>query len=461
MIQVADNSGEARTIRTMKLVPLSKVVLAALSVTTGCLAHTENDNKLIDQDLSLPELSKLSSLELEDNWKLLGESKFDNGRILLTTKSNSFGSVLNNLPVAYDSFTIETIVRSLGAFGKETGGFSLRYVEEHNLNDLTFFGGSKRFKGLNVIVDSNGPLGGSIHAFLNDGTEDYSNDESLYGKAFGSCLLGYQSSQVPFTLRISYFNGVLIIQVNNKICIKTKQVKLPKNYQIGASASTHIKEEQFELMRFKTYGGVLSEILENDGKSGDQPKVVKEYVDSTTGEKLDIKENSDVKPSGKAVNSDDIQQTIDSIKSSNKEILNKFDSILNRINGLSAGSNNDFSYLDEFSKEIKQLNSKVSANEQNLNVMEASFKKFENAMILILKKQSDEQINQLRDNEQSIVELNKKIEYLVLSEKDRQENPIHDLISGLKLLILPIIVLVLLLSFLTYRLRHDIKSKLL
>lgn len=394
----------------------------------------------------------------------------------MTPEANTKGSLTNNLEVPYDSWTIETIVRSVGAFGKTASGVSLRYINKH-IDDTSFFGGPGLFQGLNVIVDSDGPSGSTIRGYLNDGTVDFSKlGDKLYDNSFGSCLIAYQNSQVPFTLRIVYYSGILTVQVDNKVCFKTKQVSLPKNYRVGFSAATGNEHEQFELLRLKTYGGVLSEVLDNDNLAATQPKVIREYVqlgeDGKPIGKIEKPTPKETTASGD-VSVSHLLNTIDQLQASNKELLNRFSQIDNKLTGLSITSSSgkkaaDLSYLEEYTLKVKTLSDRVLSLEtelkqfdSKLSTLERLFRTELNTLVGSVNKMSADSINQLRENEQSIEELSKNIQFLVYSEKEKQENPITELVSGLKFLIIPILILIVVLILFTYRLRHDIKTKLL
>lgn len=411
------------------------------------------------------------------DWHITGDSSFDNGRLILTPKPNSKGSLTNDLEVSYDSWTIETIIRSAGAAGKTGSGASLRVVANHG-SDTSFFGGPGKFDGLNIVVDSDGPTGSAIRGYLNDGTVDFSTlGDKTYDNSFGSCLATYQDSQVPFTLRAVYYNGILTVQVDNKVCFKTKQVKLPKNYKVGFSAATGSQHEQFELLRLKTYGGVLSEVLDNDNIAANQPKVITQYVQLGKDGKSETKVDKPVLDSttrpdtGDNTHISDLLTTIDQIQASNKELLKNFVQIDNKLTGLSitsSGQKPDLSYLEEYTGKVKVLSDRVSSLESKVSQMESKVSNLETllrreiaSLSNTVNKASSDNINQLRETEHSIEELNKQIQYLVYSEKDRQENPISDLVSNLKFLIIPILVLIVVLIMFTYRLRHDIKTKLL
>ena len=225
----------------------------------------------------------------------------------------------------------------------------------------------------------------------------------------------------------------------------------------------------------KTYGGVLSEVLDNENIAATQPKVITEYV------QLD----KDGKPMGKVekpkedkvstpddVSLSHLLSTIDQIQLSNKELLNNFVQMDNKLTGLSitssSGKKADLSYLEDYTLKIKVLSDRVLSLETTLNQFDSKIATLErllrseiNTLTGTINKVAADNVNQLRENEHSIEELSKNIQFLVYSEKEKQENPITELVSGLKFLIIPILILTILLIMFTFRLRHDIKSKLL
>lgn len=437
-------------------------------------AHSAEDAKLVDHDISLPDLETLEVLDAP-NWNFQGDAKFEDGRILLTPGSNTKSLISNEYEVAYDSWTIEAVFRSMGSFGKTSSGLSLNFVKDHNLKDTSFFGGSSKFEGLKVVVDSDSTQGSSVHAFLNDGSIDFSklSKDELYDHAFGSCLLPYQESQVPTTLRISSYSGSLLIQTNNQVCLKTKKIKSMKDYKVSIAASASAtSKEVFELFRLKTYGGVLSEVLENEGKSAQRAEVVTEYI------QLDEED----KPIGKTTQppatalGNEYVDSIREIQKANKELLDIFHSLEAKVNGLSTIASSgkgkgqvDFSFLEEHSKHLSSLSVNVLKLEEKLSKMDARLYNLERSFNVdigsltssVNQLKSDFTI-QLRDNSRTLTELNKNIELLVQNGKDNQaDQTIHDLVSGLKYLIFPILLISALLSFFTYSLRHEIKQKLL
>lgn len=438
------------------------------------LAHTENDISLEVQDLCLPDLASLDILsppstysQPKDNtlltsseWEIGGSAEFKEGRIILTPDASTVGVLTNPHVLNFPSWTVEVIFRSRLLKGKHNGALSLKYTKDTSraVWDST--------DGLNVVVDSNGHMGSAVHAFLGDGTTDLGSlGEEKYNEAFGSCIFHYQDSSVPNTLRISYYDGLLVVQANNRVCLRTTNVKLPQGYKVGLVAQSGELHEQFELLRLKTYAGVISEVFENDKIPANQPRYVTKYV--KVDEEAQQQEKVTKIPEGQD-SLKDINGLLSTVKSSNSEIMDKFNEMQSKILALSGSESNDLSYLDEQNKKIKQLHASINQLSVHIDTVEIKLEALElnvntemNKLVNSVNRLNNDLMNQLRDNEHSVGALSGKIEYLVLSEKEREANPVHDLINGLKYLMLPVLGLSLALCFLGYRLRHDIKTKLL
>lgn len=396
----------------------------------------------------------------EEEWEMDGDAQFEEGRIILTPKASTWGALNNPTKLNTDRWTVEAVFRSVGSRGKNGGAIALQY-STGGIRDTVW----NEFDGLKVVVDSNSELGSSVHGFLDTRTKDLAKieDADRYKESFGSCLLPYQDSQVPTTLRIAYYDGFLVVQVNNRICLKTKRVKLPKGRFVGVMAQSSGVHEQFELLRLKTYDGVISEVLENDGFSAFQPKVVQKIVqvdEKGQPEKQSKQQPKQTKQQAKQEAKQHKQQTEpNNGGNSNAEILEQLASLKSQIRALAEGASpNELSSLDAQEKKFKQLSVDFESLSTNVRGLRTTLTQ----LTAIIEKLNNDNVDQLRENEQTIKELSNKVEYLVLAEKQRHhDTPISDLIAGLKYLILPLIFISLGLCFMAYRLRHDIKTKLL
>lgn len=437
------------------------------------VSHSADDKVLEDEDLSLPDLEKTDVLDAP-SWSISGNAKFENGRIIMTTGQNTHSYLTNDYELAYDSWTVESIFRSMGDYGQTSSSFTLSLTNEHSNADSSFFGSSSIFKGLKVVVDSDSKDGSSVHAYLNDGTIDFSKltKEQLYSKSFGSCLLSYQESQVPTTLRISSYAGIFLVQVNNKVCVQTKSIKIPKTYKISLNAFTSSSSQEiFELFRLKTYGGVISEIIENQGKTA--PRANKAETNKHTITEPEIEVNKpEIKPNNLQLS--EFLSTIEDIQKSNDELLiyfQKFEDKINELSKISASEPKgrpELSHIAEQSTNIQKLVTSLNGFNDKFQKIEAKLINFDG----ILKSEIDslasridqihDFISGLKDHNKLINGLNNNINYLVKAEKENQTNlAISNLISGLKYLLLPILLVITVLSFYTYSLRHEIKQKLL
>ncbi|KAH3680966.1 hypothetical protein WICPIJ_008051 [Wickerhamomyces pijperi] len=266
---------------------LTRATLASILLPSLTSAHSKEDEALTIPNLSLPDLSKLDyvdSLSITD-WDILGDGVFLDGRIILTPEANTKSTLVNKNRFAnQDQWTVELIFRSLNQVGRTGSGLSLQLLNSEYGPDKDadyIFGGA--FDGLNVVVDAESSKANAIHAYLNDGSKGFKSSENVYDDSFGSCLIGYQDSQVPNTMRVAYSKGeYLLVQIDNRICLKTDKVSLSdiKFFNIYVKALTGSIHEQFEILKLKVYEGIITEIQENMDKFAHQPMIVKTVVDA-------------------------------------------------------------------------------------------------------------------------------------------------------------------------------------
>lgn len=232
-------------------------------------------------EYSLKNLVTISSInEISDNWIHLGESIYEEGRIILTPKpihvsvdeqGLQFGSIWSSNSKSLDSFTIELTIRSLGNFGLTNAGFSFFLIDGSSA-DITRsvnFGGPSHFKGLQLLLNLDEKLGPVLRPYLNDGSKkiDINNDY------LGAYIYEYQNSQVPTTIKIAFENKFFKITCDNKLLFESNEINFSdiinsNNLKIGISAlsSKNMKlHEQFEILKLSTYDKVLDEMkIDND-----------------------------------------------------------------------------------------------------------------------------------------------------------------------------------------------------
>jgi len=118
---------------------------------------------------------------------------------------------------------------SFRASGPERAGGSLQlwYVKdaqkEHGPDSVEQ---SSRFDGLVVVVDQHGGHGGSIRAFLNDGTISFKDHHDADQLAFGHCYYPYRNLGRLSALKIQQAGGHFEITIDGRPCIATNKVSV-------------------------------------------------------------------------------------------------------------------------------------------------------------------------------------------------------------------------------------------
>lgn len=75
-----------------------------------------------------------------------------------------------------------------------------------------------------AMVYANGPQGGGIRGFMNDGSLDYKNYHSVDSLAFGHCDYSYRNLGRPSKLQIRQEGNTFEVIIDDKLCISTDKV---------------------------------------------------------------------------------------------------------------------------------------------------------------------------------------------------------------------------------------------
>lgn len=119
------------------------------------------------------------------------------------------------------------------ATGPEHGGGNLQlwYTKENQaqLGANSVYTVNK-FEGLVVVADMYGGRGGSIRAFLNDGSIDFANHHHLEAMAFGHCDYPYRNLGRPSKITLQQDSTGFEVKVDNQRCFRSDEVseKLPR-----------------------------------------------------------------------------------------------------------------------------------------------------------------------------------------------------------------------------------------
>lgn len=410
----------------------------------------KSDSDILNTDFSLSDLVQVS--KLPSTWTTSDATRLEEGRILLTPKTNTKGSLWHkqNYKLGED-LTIEWTFRSVNFLGKSEGGMAFWFIDSKSGKDVQLFNGPSKYDGLQILIENNGVLGSNLRAQLNDGSEKFSK-ENIYDKSFGSCLLAYQDSSVPLNVRLTYSardNNILKLQVDNKVCFQTRKVKLPAgNYRIGVTAENANTPESFEILKLQVYDGVTEDSLIPNVKAMDQPKLITKVVDQKTG-KEELVEKSSLELSNEA-------GTIDNYK-----IYEKLDKLEGKVLA------NDIS---ELSKELEALALLEKQNSKKLDELTAILK----SVISVIGSDKEGSVNM--DSFQDFIKMDEKLEQL-LKEQERvreaTKNSIlyaangsgphpDDIVAKLTMWLIPLVVIMMVMAYYTFKIRQDIvKTKLL
>lgn len=417
----------------------------AAALTPFAAAHPtgRRESARLNEALSLPDLVSLSSIP--KSWIAGESSTFEEGRILLTPKQGSKGSLWEKENYQLrESFTLEWTFRSVNYEGKSESGLAFWFLnpnEKSDLTDKTLYNGPAKFDGLQLLVDNNGPLSSTMRAQLNDGGDTFTA-ANIYDRTFASCLMGYQESAVPSTLRLTYdrsSDNLLKLQVNNKICFQTRKVRFPEGeYRIGVTADNADTTESFEILKMSIYDGPIEDSYIPNVNAMAQPRVLTKVIDKETGqEKLLEKEAYE----------------IENDKVSNYELYKKLDRVEGKIlaNDINAIENQ----LTELHKTQEELLKYVT---QLAQILKSSTQKSQTA--------ADED----RNNYGDFLSLNEKLEKMLLDQEKIREMTKHtsvgphidDIARKFAIWLFPLIAIMLVMAYYTFRIRQEIvKTKLL
>lgn len=430
-------------------------LLALLSLGSSTHAHNVDSGNHQNQDLPIKEYSLPNLItngnSIPSNWEIKDSTTLDEGRFILTPSKSSKGSLwLKSILKDLESFTIEWTFRSFNYQGKHSGGLSFWFLGDFDKigNDQKLFSGPSKFNGLQLLVDSNSPVSQSIHAQLNDGSKSLlDSNEKIYDKSFASCLMGYQDSTVPLTLRLSYdseSNNMLKLQVDNKVCFQTRKIKLTdilqRGLKIGVSADNSDSVETFEILQMKFYDKIIEDALIPNVNAMSQPKLLTKIIDEKTGtEKIVDKEVLDSQ--NKHMSSFELYKKMDRLEG---KIM------ANDINILEEKINDILSIQQTLIKELAILTNRIQNNNIN-NGENNDNDQFKDFLSM------NEKLEKMLNEQAKIREATK------LSQANREAGPqIDEIVSKLAVWLIPLIVIMCVMAYYTFKIRQEIvKTKLL
>ncbi|CEP64968.1 uncharacterized protein LALA0_S15e01442g [Lachancea lanzarotensis] len=431
-------------------------MIARSLISLGLFAHqvlghgsASNEAVSVNKDFSLLDLVKLE--KLPSTFITGGQAVLEEGRVVLTPKTGSKGSIWAQKEYHLgESFTAEWTVRSINHKGKSAGGLAMWFVNSKGTDDLKLYNGPSQFEGLQLLMDNNGELGSTLRAHLSDASKKFTGT-NIYDETFGSCLLGYQDSTVPLTIRLTYSSGdfpLLKVQVDNRVCFQTKKVQLPaQNYKLGVTADNADNAESFELLQLEVYDGITEESMIPNANIMEQPRLLTKVINQKTGEE-ELVEKTALEMNGDA----------DSV--TNFVLLQK----MNRLEGKILA--NDIATL---SKAIDDL----------IEVQNIQSRRLERVITLLTSRKStsgkDGEEGALVDESfKDFFKMDEKLEQLLLEQQRIRESSkqnvfgdnggphIDEIVRKLTIWLIPLVAVMMVMAYHTFRIRQEIvKTKLL
>lgn len=414
------------------------------------LAHptqplNEEASFLLDQ-YSLVDILSLNEIP-RDNWSVGGSTQLLNGRIVLTPSENSYGSLwLKKIPIDdIESFTLQWTFRSINYVGPTKGGISfwlsMDLGDDDNVLQTDLW--PKKFNGLQILVDNTSRYGESVRVLLNDMSKSIDLAD-IDQNSFAQCLLGYQGESVPTTLRLSYNNEnkLLKLQINNKICFQTQRVKLwdnnrsvNKNVNVGVTANNYavdgsINDESFEILQMELFSGLTSETFIPNVKQMPQPIILQK--NSKTSE---IKVKDPMQSLYSDINNYQLFKKLDHIEG--KVIANDISELVDKLDDIIRIQDSLIEYISYL---MKTYNNNDDYNFENFISM-------------------NDKLQQLLDEQQKIRELT------LIHRGSMGVSSVNtdDIVKRLlQLWVIPLVVIMLIMGYYTFKIKQDImKTKLL
>lgn len=219
---------------------------------------------------SIPEV--LSEGEPIPNWQLQGSAKVYSDRLTLTDlgKQKQWGSAWSTVANDYDKWTLDVDLRVAGPI-TPGGGLALWYTTKIGATGPVY-GANDKWDGLGIFIDSVGSDPdsdtGSLRAYLNDQSLEYSKLGNPVEKAFSTCAIKYRNTGYMNTLKISYQPGFFRIKINDVVCFQTDKITLPKGGYFGVTASNTEMADSFIIGRVQVYADIVPPIAEKSQSQG-------------------------------------------------------------------------------------------------------------------------------------------------------------------------------------------------
>ncbi|CAK7269349.1 hypothetical protein SEPCBS119000_003524 [Sporothrix epigloea] len=107
-----------------------------------------------------------------------------------------------------------------------------------------------RFEGLVLVLDANGARGGgTLRAYLNDGTKEFKALTGIDGLAFAHCDYSFRNLGRPAQVKIQQTDRLFSVELDGQPCFSTENVVLPAGYRFGITAASADVPDSAEIFK--------------------------------------------------------------------------------------------------------------------------------------------------------------------------------------------------------------------
>jgi mannose-binding lectin 1 len=466
------------------------------------LAHEEHHDFDEPGHMSLPNLLHVNELQdIQLNWETFNDVKYDNGRLVFYNQGGSLWSI-PQLANTGSEWTIEVVFRSSGTAAKDLqfsndNGLSFWLVdpittEPINAQNTFNFGGPSKFDGFQFLFNNKENNG--LKIFNSDGSNVLPNSVE---KSIGDCGFNYLDSQVPFTLRISYSKekNWLKVQIDNNVCFKTDKITLPEDisdFKFGITTKSNpSSSEEFELFKLNVWNHLTEDAVDDHGLLADGE--LKVDVKTVVKEKPSVPSPDSIIRPGNIRESlmeknrrfqEHLQgQTFNNhengVDSSFGDITLKLESLVQAINSLEKSNSNELRTIESQVQDLKIIHAQqvevLHGLQKSVDEFKSTITEQYSQMLEAVSKLSSKVIGEVREQQYSMEEIGKKVDLLMANHKEisyqyKQQGTALDQYSNqsgiantlIKWILIPVVAVIIVLTVVVSRLRHDIKhSKLL
>jgi lectin, mannose-binding 1 len=146
-------------------------------------------------------------------------------RIIMTPPwpGNKRASLWADHPEPNEEWIVHCTFRATGP-DYASGNMNIWYVHDKTQVETSSIYTVGKFDGLAIIIDQYGGTGGSIRAFMNDGSKSYKDHHHVDSLSFGHCDFAYRNTGRFIDLEVRQSPSKFEIAIDGKVCMSTHKV---------------------------------------------------------------------------------------------------------------------------------------------------------------------------------------------------------------------------------------------